>query len=384
MNIEDIRTQLHLGDEIIALNAGSWGPLCQAARVAILEGYTNEASSRGDDPEGMRDKGSGLARYGEVVNDAKDVLSRFLGCSSEEVALCDSTTTGMNIFMWGYDWRPGDQIIAGSLENPAAKVPLMVLARRLGVKLTYISQNGNTIEELEDAISKKTRMVLLSDVNFANGARVDLVEASKLTHDHDALILADGIQAVGTSHVDVVKLGVDGYAMARHKFLCGPDGAGALYVSNDNMGRIHPTYSGVFSDAHHGSGDLTYPESAQRYEVSTRPLPVIQSGTAATNWIMNDIGVPFIVERTKSLYKALWDGLNDINKTDLVSDRDQNSLLSFRVDGHESKQVVDEFRKNFIFSRTVGALDPPSVRLAIGFWNRESDIEKIVEVVKNL
>ena len=384
MNIKDIRTLLHLKDEVISLNAGSWGPLCQAARAAILEGYTNEASSRGDDPDEMRAKGSGLARYSEVVNDAKDVLSRFMSCSPDEVALCDSTTTGMNIFMWGYDWKPGDEIIAGSLENPAAKVPLMVLAKRLGVKLTYISQNGDTVKELEDAISDKTRMVLLSDVNFANGSRVNLVEAAKITHDHGALLLADGIQAVGTSYVDVKKLGVDGYAMARHKFMCGPDGAGALYVSKEVMDQIQPTYSGVFSDAHHGSGDLTYPESAQRYEVSTRPLPVIQGGTAATEWIMDEIGVPFIVKRTTGLYKSLWDGLNDTSKVELVSGRDQNSLLSFRVDGYESKEVVDEFRKNYIFTRTVGALDPPTVRVAIGFWNRESDIEKIVEVVRSL
>ena len=384
MNIEDIRSQLHLKDEVITLNAGSWGPVCQAARIAILEGYTAEASSRGDDPEGMRDKGSGLARYSEVVSEAKEVLSKFLGCSPDEVALCDSTTTGMNIFMWGYDWKPGDEIIAGSLENPAAKVPLMVLAKRTGVKVTYISQNRDTNHELSEAISDKTKMVLISDVNFANGARVDLAESSKISHEHDALLLADGIQAVGTSVVDMKELGVDGYAMARHKFMCGPDGAGALYVSKDAMDKIHPTYSGVFSDAHHGSGELTYPESAQRYEVSTRPLPVIQGGSAATRWIMDEIGVPFIIEKTSGLYKSLWDGLSDIGKVDLVSSRDQNSLLSFRVEGYESKQVVDKFRENMIFTRTVGALDPPTVRVAIGFWNRESDIDKILEVVKTL
>jgi len=384
MNIEDIRTELHLADDIIALNAGSWGPLCQAARVAVISGYTDEASSRGDEPDNMRDKGSGLARYSEVMAEAKDVLSRFLGSSPDEIALCDSTTTGMNIFMWGYDWKQGDEIIAGSLENPAAKVPLMILAKRRGVKLTYINQFDGTLEQLSEKISSKTKMVLLSDVNFATGNRVNLKEASRIAHEHDALLLADGIQAVGTRFVDVKKLDVDGYALARHKFLCGPDGAGALYVSKDAMDMIEPTYSGVFSDAHHGSGELTYPDSAQRYEVSTRPLPVIQGGTAATEWIMDKVSLPFIVESTAGLYRALWDGLNDISMVDLISARDQNSLLSFRVKGVEPKQVVDEFKRHYIFTRTAGAIDPPVVRIAIGFWNRESDMEKIVEVVKGL
>ena len=384
MNIEGIRKQLHLSDDVISLNAGSWGPLCQAARDAVIRGYTDEASSRGDEPGNMRDKGSGLARYSEVVVKAKDVLSRFLGSSPDEIALCDSTTTGMNIFMWGYDWKPGDEIIAGSLENPAAKVPLMILAKRRGVKLTYINQFDGTLEQLSEKISSKTKMVLLSDVNFATGNRVDLKEATIIAHEHDALLLADGIQAVGTSYVDVKKLDVDGYALARHKFMCGPDGAGALYVSKDAMEMIEPTYSGVFSDAHHGSGELTYPDSAQRYEVSTRPLPVVQGGTAATEWIMDKVSLPFIVESTTELYKVLWDGLNDVSKVDLVSSRDQNSLLSFRMSGLDPKQVVDEFKRHYIFTRTVRALDPPVIRIAIGFWNRESDMEKIVEVVKSL
>jgi len=384
MNMEDIRTKLHLSDDIIALNAGSWGPLCQAARVAVINGITDEASSRGDEPDRMREKGSGLARYSEVVAEARGILSRFLGSSPDEVALCDSTTTGMNIFLWGYDWKPGDEIIAGSLENPAAKVPLMILAKRRGVKLTYINQFNDTLEQLSEKISEKTRMVLLSDINFATGSRVDLKMASRVAHDNGALLLADGIQAVGTSYVDVKKLDVDGYALARHKFLCGPDGAGALYVSKDAMEKIEPTYSGVFTDAHHGSGKLTYPDSAQRYEVSTRPLPVIQGGTAATEWIMDKVSIPFIVESTTELYRALWDGLNDTSKVDLVSSRGQNSLLSIRVDGLEPKLVVDEFRKHYIFTRTVDAIDPPVVRIAIGFWNRMSDVEKIVEVVKDL
>ena len=49
-----LREELYLPDEVIALNAGSWGPLCRAAREAIMKGYMNEAGSRGEDPVVMR------------------------------------------------------------------------------------------------------------------------------------------------------------------------------------------------------------------------------------------------------------------------------------------------------------------------------------------
>lgn len=383
MNSKEARKQLHLPPSITAINAGSWGPLCEAARTAIAQAYIEEAASRGDNPDYMKEKGSGLARYSEVVSDAKNVLSRFLGCTSEELALCDSTTSGMNIFLWGYDWEPGDQIIAGNLENPAAKVPLMVLAKRRGVNVLYVD-SLLTEDKLMDALTTRTKMVLLSDVNYATGSRMNLKKISREVHQHDAFLLADGIQAVGNHLVNVKKLGVDGYALARHKFLCGPDGAGALYVSLKAQEVIHPTYSGVFTDQHHGSGELQPMPSAQKYEVSTRALPVIVGGTAATRWIMEDVRLDWIVEYTSDLYHRLWDALNDMSHIELISDRNQNSLLSFRIKNYESAEVVEKLRKINIFTRTVGDLTPPHVRLSIGFWNHNSDMEKIVAALSKL
>jgi len=383
MNPEEARKHLYLPEEMIAVNAGSWGPICKAAREAITFAYQEEATSRGDNPSYMKSKGSGLNRYSQVVAEAKETLARFLCCKPDEMALCDSTTTGMNIFLWGYDWKPGDQILAGSLENPAAKVPLMVLAKRREVELVYFD-TLNPEDDIQDKISSETRMVLISDLDFATGSRVNLAELSEITHESDALLLAEGIQAVGNHHVDVKELGVDGYALARHKFLCGPDGAGALYVSEKAQEQIHPTYSGVFTDQHHGSGKLQPMPSAQKYEVSTRPLPVIMGGTAATRWIMDDVGLDWIIEHTSKLYADLWDSLIEMPHIELVSGRDQNSLMSLRVKGQEPATVVEKLREHNIFTRTVGALEPPTIRLSIGFWNRYSDIDKISNVFRSL
>jgi L-cysteine/cystine lyase len=383
MNPEEARRQLNLPDDILAINAGSWGPLCKAARDAITSAYQEEASSRGDDSSYMKSKGSGLKRYSDVIATSKDTFACFLGCTPEEVTFCDSTTTGMNIFLWGYDWKPGDQIIAGNLENPAAKVPLMVLAKRRGVKVVQFD-TLNAEEDLLNKISSETRIVLISDINFATGSRVNLTKLSRITHDNNALLLVDGIQAVGNHHVNVKELGVDGYALACHKFLCGPDGAGVLYVSIRTQDSIHPTYSGVFTDQHHGIGELQPMPSAQKYEVSTRPLPVIEGGAAATKWIMNDVGVDWIIQHTTKLYANLWDSLSVMPNIELVSGREQNSLMSLRVHNQEPTKIVEKLREYNIFTRTVEALKPPTIRLSIGFWNRPSDIIKISNVFGSL
>ena len=124
--------------------------------------------------------------------------------------------------------------------------------------------------------------------------------------------------------------------------------------------------------------------SAQKYEVSTRPLPVIAGGTAATKWIMDDVGVDWIIEHTSRLYSELWDSMSEMSHIELVSKRDQNSLMSFRVHDLEPGKVVEKLRAHNIFTRSVGALEPPTVRLSIGFWNRHSDIEKISDILGSL
>ena len=386
--ISYVREELRLPDEAIAINAGSWGPLCSAARKAIAEGYEAASRSRGDDPAYMREGGSGLARYDEVIGEAKEELGGFLNCSPDEVALCDSTTTAMNIFLWGYDFQPGDEVVVGSLENPAALVPLRVNALRRGIRLVYsgVGNDGRDASEaLAVAITPRTRMILISDVNYATGSRVDLRAISRVAHEEDVLVLSDGIQAVGTQPVDLRALEVDGYAMARHKFLCGPDGAGALYVREEALSHIHPTYTGVFSASGHGMGEgLVLMETAQRFEVSTRPLPVILGGTACLRWLGEKVGWPYVYGRCRDLYNGLWDRLSVIPGVTLVSGRDQSSLLTFSVEGMDPNDVVARLRESNIFTRTISVSELVGVRLSVGFWNRESDLDIIEAAVGSL
>ena len=149
--------------------------------------------------------------------------------------------------------------------------------------------------------------------------------------------------------------------------------------------RILPTYSGVFTDAEHGmSGKLVLMDTAQRYEVSTRPIPVIMGGTAALKWFADELGWAFVYDRLTSLYGRLWDDLHSIEGVHLLSQRDQSGLMTFTIDGVEPVDIVPQLREHNIFSRTVIVTKPNGVRISIGIWNRESDIERIAEVVASI
>jgi L-cysteine/cystine lyase len=264
----------------------------------------------------------------------------------------------------------------------------MVLAKRRRLKLKYANLENGYVdyeEAFKEVISSKTRMILISDVTFATGARADLKAISKIAHENDILVIVDGVQAVGNYPIDVQELGVDGYAMARHKFLFGPDGAGALYVNKKVFPKILPTYSGVFTDSEHGmSGKLVLMETAQRYEVSTRPVPVIMGGTAAIKWLNDKVGWDLVYRKSKENFNILWDAISDIKGVQLLTERDQSGILTFSIEGIEPINIVNQLNEKNIFTRTIIVTKPQAVRISIGVWNRESDLDTIAQSIETI
>src|SRR5213075_1469190 len=81
-----------------------------------------------------------------------------------------------------------------------------------------------------DAFTSKTRVVIFSHVTSAIGALLPVRELCALAHEHGALSIVDGAQAVGQIRVDVKALGCDAYVTSPHKWLLAPKGTGLLYL----------------------------------------------------------------------------------------------------------------------------------------------------------
>ncbi len=380
-HLTKVREQLGLSEDMISVNAGSWGPMCLPARYSLVQTYSREFVVRSGIPSLPFHE-----YYRQGLEEDRAEVGRLLNCSPDEIALCESTTMGLNIFLWGCNFKPGDEIVAGSLENPTAFVPLRVVEQRKKVKIVYADQgNGekDTTQAIQEAISPRTKLVLISHVNYASGNRVDLSEISKLAHEQNALVIADGIQAVGTGKTDVKRLGVDGYAMARHKFLCGPEGAGALYVRGEILSSILPTFSGLFSDGGHGMApELQILPTGQRFEISTRAVPIFMAGTACLRWFDDVVGWNFAFTQIQKNRERLFNMLAELNGVTMVSMADQQSgLITFSVDGIEPPEIVEQLKASKIGARTINVSRPKGVRIAVGYWTRESDLGAITKAV---
>ena len=101
-------------------------------------------------------------------------------------------------------------------------------------------------------------------------------------------------------------IGVDAYAMAGQKWLCGPEGTGLLYVRYDRFADISPTY------ARYGQADMTGYYCRRRPRTGTRlessPGTVIAAQAATLTWLRDEVGMDWAYARVAEM-GALFRGL---------------------------------------------------------------------------
>ena len=114
----------------------------------------------------------------------------------------------------------------------------------LGV-LDEIGERGRSLaplEDLEQAVDERTRMVVIDRTAAFSGFTYDVKEVSRIAHAKGALVLDDAMQAVGAIDIDVKDDDVDMLVTGAYKWQCGPEGAGFFYIKRELMESIDPRF----------------------------------------------------------------------------------------------------------------------------------------------
>jgi len=229
----------------IYLNTGSAGPLPAetAAAMAELTDYELRLGRSHQDY---------LDAFLERLAEARGAVAAVIGADVDSVAIGHSASQAMNLAVWSVDLRPGDRIVTTSGEHAGGLGPVVVAGRRFGAEVVAaeIGDGGNderTLAALDAAIVPGTRLVALSHVLWTTGARLPIRAIAELARARGAVVAVDGAQAVGAIPVSVADLGVDYYALSGQKWLLGPEGTGALWISPEVFERSLPGYRGRLS-----------------------------------------------------------------------------------------------------------------------------------------
>jgi L-cysteine/cystine lyase len=320
------------------LNTGTAGPLPRRAAAAIAAAGERQLLG------GRASWRPYIEEYFPLLADLRARFARLLGATAEEIALTHHTTEGMNIALWGLNWRAGDEIVTTTQEHPGALLPAYAVARRfgLGVRLVEVGAADDVVAAIAAALSPRTRLVVL----------------------------------------DVRALGVDFYAVPGQKWLCGPEGVGALYVRRERLSDLAPTFMGFFSIRDEAALDLTghfLPAAgAQRYEQDEQGTvywPALFGMRESLRWLEEDVGWAWIYERTAAIAGRCRTLLGALPGVTLHTPASYAGLTTFSVAELEAEPAATRLADQGVIIRSIPHTN--WLRVATGFFNTEADLESL-------
>ncbi|WP_313575889.1 aminotransferase class V-fold PLP-dependent enzyme, partial [Pseudescherichia sp.] len=177
---------------------------------------------------------------------ARDRVAALLNApSGKNIVWTRGTTEAINMVAQCYA-RPrlkaGDEIIVSVAEHHANLVPWLMVAEQTGariVKLPLAANGVPDVEQLEELINPRSRILALGQMSNVTGGCPDLARAIAWAHGAGMVVVVDGAQGAVHFPADVQKLGIDFYAFSGHK-LYGPTGIGVLYGKASLLDEMSP------------------------------------------------------------------------------------------------------------------------------------------------
>jgi L-cysteine/cystine lyase len=383
-------------------NYGGQGPLPEPALEAIYGAY--KRVQLGGPFSG--EIGAWVAQEAMLTRCA---MANELGVPPETIALTEDVTVGCNIALWGIDWRSGDHLLLSDCEHPGIVASVMELQRRFNIEVSVCPlaatlNEGDAVAVIASYLQPNTRLLVISHILWNTGQVLPLAEIVKVCHEgykppltppwkgggqegfnakiRQVRVLVDAAQSVGVLPLNLIDSGVDFYAFTGHKWWCGPEGLGGLYVSDEALADLHPVFigwRGIVTDA--TAKPIGLKPGAQRYEIATSAYP-LYSGLRSAIALQHEWGT--MEERYGEicrLSKYLWERLSEISHVEcLRTSAPEAGLVSFRVtNGIPHKKVVDLLEKQGIMVRTI--LNPDCVRACVHYFTTEAEIDNLVGAI---
>ncbi len=379
-HLQRIRQEMPATTSHVYLNTGTFGPLPACVISAMQERLDSEWRNG-------RLGAEAFESMGKIYSEARSRAAHLLNAREGEIALTDNTGEGLNIISYGIDWRAGDEVITTNHEHMSLLAPLYQLRDRFDIVMRFADLGPNAdrpiLEAITDLITPRTRLISISHVTWTTGAVLDIREVGRMGRELGIPVLIDGAQSAGAIPIDVKALGIDFYAIPMQKWLCGPDGTGALYARKESLHYVKPTYVGYWSIRHEEGIEWELLENAQCFEVGGRQTAALAGQAAVLNWLDNTVGYDWLHERISSLNTYAYNALKSLpGFTILTPKPGASGLLSFKLDGRNTTEVVNYLREEHnIHIRNIPSMD--SLRISTGFYNKEDEIDTLVEALQH-
>ncbi|CCH46684.1 Serine hydroxymethyltransferase [Wickerhamomyces ciferrii] len=327
----------------------------------------------------------------EFVNDCEETrkeLGRFLNTQSENIAFTRDASEGLNLFQRSTKWERGDNVVIIDGEHPSLGFGWLGLEKD-GLEIRIIQTDESqvkpfTADDFKPFIDSNTKAIGISSVMFHSGLKNDIKSIVKEFKPKGIHILVDATQEVGFGKIDVQDLAISAMAFSVHKGLNIPNGLGVLYIEPETIPLLKSNppvlCSGNISNLDSSlkvNKDFKVFPNAQRYEHSNKPMmQIIALGSYLR--FLNSIGMENVETYLTNLSSSLRSKLSSIGLK-VIGPNDSKSRSS-----HSNVlPLIDPKWMDFFKSKNVYVSQYRcGVRISLGIYNNESDVDEFVKIVK--
>ena len=368
-------------------NAASSCPKPESVAAAVHDCLTGACANPG---RGAHRMAVAAAR---VIHHTRKLAAEFLGVAdSADLIFTQNATDSLNMVLHGY-LRPGDHVVTSAVEHNAVLRPLKLLARH-GVEVTFAAADAAGTVEPESVLSlvrPATRLVVLTHSSNITGAILPVAEVGEELAARGVPLLVDGAQSAGTLPLDMGSMAVGMLALTGHKGLLGPQGVGLLYLSPEiELRSLRQGGTGSLSEKE--QDELARPD---RYECGTYNTPGI-AGLGAGIDYLQEHGLDDLAAHKARLTIRLQEGLAATAGVTVYGPppgEPRGPLVAFNIGRLPSTAVAAALDRDHDIAsraglhcapgahRVMGTRDRGAVRLSIGPFNTERDIDAALAAV---
>ncbi len=348
--LQSMRAQFPVTAERVYFGTGSFGPVSQIfanRRATCLE----EELRFGRNAKGRYE------RSAEARERLRSELASVVHAAPNEIALTQSTSDGLAAVLDGFPWEPGDEVICTQHEHPALLRPLEGLERRGRMTLRRAEAPLEGVENLSwlsRCLTPRTKLIAFSGTTFTLGSRLPIGAIATLAREHGVYTLLDGAQSVAAMPLDLDASGVDFCAMPLQKWLCGPEGLGALYVRRGRFDSL-------------------------RADRVTRSWDVFEAAADHLQWLRTHAGWAWIAERSVALAAYARRALAGLKHARVLTPGSHAGLVTFGCGDVDVDALAAKLeRRGFVF-RTMTELG--ALRVSTAFFNTKDEIDALIAAI---
>jgi len=332
-----------------------------------------------------------------VFNTRKLLTSLFNGDDPNRLTFSYNASDSLNMIIQGLTAK-GDHIITTKLEHNSVLRPQHHLSLNGVIEVDHLTFNNQGFidpDDIKKAIKNTTKLVVINHCSNVIGTIQPIAEIGKICREAGVIMVVDASQSAGAIPIDLKEMNIDVLVFTGHKCLMGPTGIGGSYV----MEHV-PVKSTRFGGTGVRSAQKTHLEEfPYRLECGTLNLLGVAGLHAGVIWIKEQ-GIENLHAKEMQLWNKLRTGIQNIGNVITYcaeGTENHNPVLSFNIKGFDSGDVGMMLDVDYNIACRTGLHCAPlvhevlgtdkihgSVRLSLGAFTTEKDVETAIEAVADI